>query len=78
MVGVAPARHLRVGLATIHLIDNTFDTSEGRANFGFVDGHVEGFGPPDLFDDNTERSNYAALWSPLDRRQERDLEPDGG
>ena len=58
--------------------DNTFDTSEGRANFGFVDGHVEGFGPPDLFDDNTERSNYAALWSPLDRRQERDLEPDGG
>jgi prepilin-type processing-associated H-X9-DG protein len=57
---------------------DTFGTSEGRANFGFVDGHVEGFGPQELFDDQTERSRYAALWSPLDRRQERDLEPDGG
>jgi len=57
---------------------NTFNTGEGRANFGFADGHVEGFGPQDLFDNGTERSNYAALWSPLDRRQERDLEPDGG
>lgn len=57
---------------------DTYDVSEGRANFGFVDGHVEGFGPQDLFDDQTERSKYAALWSPLDRRQERDLEPDGG
>ncbi len=57
---------------------DTFDTTEGRANFGFADGHVEGFGPEELYNPQTERSTYEVLWSPMDRRQERDLEPDGG
>lgn len=57
--------------------ENNFGTTKGRANMGFVDGHVGGLSPEDLFDEQTERSRYAALWSPLDRRQERDLEPGG-
>ncbi len=48
---------------------------EGRANTGFVDGHVEGLSAPTLINTETEQSSYEALWSPLDRRQERDLDP---
>ncbi len=47
---------------------------EGRANTGFVDGHVEALEARAQFNDATEQSTYTALWSPLDRRQERDLD----
>jgi len=50
--------------------DNTFDV-EGAVNIGFVDGHVERLNARDLFDPDTRKSTYKALWSPDDQRVER-------
>ncbi len=51
------------------------DTREltGTANIAFVDGHVKNFSPRDLFESDTEKSTYKALWSEKDRELERDL-----
>jgi prepilin-type N-terminal cleavage/methylation domain-containing protein/prepilin-type processing-associated H-X9-DG protein len=40
---------------------------KGRANFGFLDGHVAGLSPADVADFTTGKSRYEALWSPIDR-----------
>lgn len=47
-------------------------TRNGDANFGFVDGHVTGYSPQDLVDDNTGKSSLQILWSPDDRKIEDD------
>ena len=49
---------------------------EGGANMSFVDGHVGQFSATDLVEDTTSgKSSYSVLWSPMDRDQERDLNP---
>jgi prepilin-type N-terminal cleavage/methylation domain-containing protein/prepilin-type processing-associated H-X9-DG protein len=51
---------------------------EGAANMAFADGHVEQLSPQELFDSNTGRSTYKALWSPTDKRvEDRELGPEG-
>ncbi|MEM9373596.1 MAG: prepilin-type N-terminal cleavage/methylation domain-containing protein [Planctomycetota bacterium] len=52
----------------------------GSANFAFVDGHVEGLSPQDLFveEDEVVKSTYEALWSEIDPRLERELDGDDG
>jgi prepilin-type N-terminal cleavage/methylation domain-containing protein/prepilin-type processing-associated H-X9-DG protein len=46
---------------------------EGRANFAFVDGHVQLYANTDLADYGTGKSRYVALWSLIDREvDERD------
>ncbi|MEZ6243317.1 MAG: DUF1559 domain-containing protein [Phycisphaerales bacterium] len=58
-------------------LKDTFDL-KGNAITGFVDGHVDALNAESLFDETTEQSTYEALWSPLDRKQERDLDPNNG
>ena len=41
--------------------------ANGRASFGFADGHVEMLSPDDLADRVTKKSKFRALWSPYDR-----------
>jgi prepilin-type N-terminal cleavage/methylation domain-containing protein/prepilin-type processing-associated H-X9-DG protein len=43
---------------------------EGKANFAFVDGHVELLSNTELADYETGKSRYRALWSPIDREIE--------
>ena len=45
---------------------------EGAVNMGLMDGHVERFNVDDLVDLSTGKSRYAALWSPIDQKIERD------
>lgn len=46
---------------------------EGRGQIGFVDGSVRAFAPNDLIDSVNERSSYEVLWTPRDRRIERNI-----
>jgi prepilin-type N-terminal cleavage/methylation domain-containing protein/prepilin-type processing-associated H-X9-DG protein len=51
---------------------------EGKANFVFVDNHVESIDARELFDPNTEKSTFKAIWSNADRRLERAGDDNGG
>ena len=57
----------QVNFANHRVIQRVDPLKKGRANFGFLDGHVALFGPGDLADFNTGKSRYEALWSPIDR-----------
>jgi prepilin-type N-terminal cleavage/methylation domain-containing protein/prepilin-type processing-associated H-X9-DG protein len=48
-----------------------YTEARGRANFGFLDGHVESFTPDQLADRVTRKSRFVALWTPRDREVER-------
>jgi prepilin-type processing-associated H-X9-DG protein len=48
-----------------------YTEARGRANFGFLDGHVESFTPDQLADRVTRKSKFVALWTPRDREVER-------
>ena len=50
-------------------------TQQGRANFGFVDGHVNAFAPFDLIDEDLD-SNLEVLWSPADPSIDDDEDED--
>ena len=41
--------------------------ADGRANFGFADGHVQLFRPRDLAEVASGKSKFEAMWSPFDR-----------
>ena len=45
---------------------------EGFGQFGFADGSVRPVNANDLFDPGTTESTYDVLWSPADRRVEKD------
>ena len=47
----------------------------GRANFVFVDGHVESLATGELADFETGKSRYRALWSAIDSQLEGPLVP---
>ncbi|MEL6497121.1 MAG: type II secretion system protein [Planctomycetota bacterium] len=50
-------------------------TFEGRATFGFVDGHASDIGFSDLVNESTRKSAYRAMWSAEDQKVERDPTP---
>ncbi|MEL7483996.1 MAG: prepilin-type N-terminal cleavage/methylation domain-containing protein [Planctomycetota bacterium] len=50
-------------------------TLEGRATFGFVDGHASDIGYNDLVNEAEQRSSYEAMWSAEDQKVERDGTP---
>ena len=56
------ARHRTSGRNS-HLYGDAF----GRVNIAFADGHVELLRHDELFDVASNRSNYRAMWSPIDR-----------
>lgn len=45
---------------------------KGSANFGFLDGHVGVINRSELVDEQTAKSTYKVLWSPVDEKVERD------
>jgi len=51
-------------------LKDTFEM-RGSANFGFVDGHVDGKQPQKLFDNGTGKSTYDTLWSVNDQQIEQ-------
>jgi prepilin-type N-terminal cleavage/methylation domain-containing protein/prepilin-type processing-associated H-X9-DG protein len=57
--------------------NNTF-ALQGKANFVFLDNHVESIEARELFDEDSEKSTYKAIWSNADRRLERDDSSSGG
>jgi prepilin-type processing-associated H-X9-DG protein len=44
----------------------TYADADGRANFGFADGHVSIYRPSELADPATKKSRLVAYWSPYD------------
>jgi prepilin-type processing-associated H-X9-DG protein len=61
------ARHRRRGEG------RTYQDYDGRANFGFADGHVASFRSKELGDRATGKSTFEALWSPMDLDYQRAL-----
>jgi prepilin-type N-terminal cleavage/methylation domain-containing protein/prepilin-type processing-associated H-X9-DG protein len=51
----------------------TYQDYDGRANFGFADGHVASFRSKELGDRASGRSTFEALWSPTDLEYQRAL-----
>lgn len=51
---------------------------KGRANFVFIDNHVESIDAQELFDSSTGRSTFKALWSNADRRLDAENSSNGG
>lgn len=52
--------------------EKSLTSPSGRANFSFVDGHVEALTATDCADFTTAKSRYRALWSVLDQDIEKD------
>jgi prepilin-type N-terminal cleavage/methylation domain-containing protein/prepilin-type processing-associated H-X9-DG protein len=63
------SRHRRKGEG------RTYQDADGRANFGFADGHVQLFRPSALADPATGRSKFEAQWSPYDREFQQQYGP---
>ncbi|GAB5496068.1 MAG: hypothetical protein Phyf2KO_11480 [Phycisphaerales bacterium] len=56
-----------------HTRSSDFQDIEGSANMAFVDGSARNIKVGDTFDSSTLASTYKVLWSPGDRRAERDI-----
>ncbi len=54
---------------------NNTATFEGRATFGFVDGHASDLGFSDLVNESEQRSSYEAMWSAEDQKVELGRNP---
>jgi prepilin-type processing-associated H-X9-DG protein len=64
----------QVNFANHRVIQKVEPLKKGRANFGFLDGHVAALSPGELADFDSGKSRYAALWSQIDREIDQ-LEP---
>jgi prepilin-type N-terminal cleavage/methylation domain-containing protein/prepilin-type processing-associated H-X9-DG protein len=53
---------------------NDLKAISGNVNIAFADGHVGNLAARDLFEEDTEKSTYKALWSEKDPALERDLD----
>lgn len=56
-----------------HTRTDNFQDIEGSANMAFMDGSARNIKAADTFDPDTLASTYKVLWSPGDRRAERDI-----
>ncbi|MFI4872542.1 MAG: hypothetical protein ACIARQ_12080, partial [Phycisphaerales bacterium JB061] len=56
-----------------HPRSSKFQEIEGTANMAFMDGSARNVKATDTFDPQTGASTYKVLWSPDDRRAERDV-----